>query len=262
MQNHELVEGLKRVKFEPWLDKIVEAAQERLDKGSEYVTECLRNKKEANIILDRTNEIKSVPIKNEKGVITGYEPIDPVAKDQWDHARKSYDDDCKTYRSNKLAICQIVKSSIDSYYTNKLHNEPDYKAKQDDLIWLITTLEKLCHGPTSTKTAPIVEIVMMQKQLIGLCQGDNMSNMDYKIAFNHVVEGLKSHKAQLGAVEGIMNEHNNSRSEEEAIEAYAATLFLINANKKYRDLRKQLHNGYAIKKPPKPIQKQLRKLFR
>ena len=140
MQEFELVEGLKRAKFDPWLNKIVEAAQERLNEGSDYITECLRNKREANIVLDRSNKLKSVPIMDAAGVITGYRPIDPVAEKDWDYAKKSHEKDCKLYKSNKLAVCQIVKSSIDTYYTNRLSNEPDYQAKQDDLIWLITTL--------------------------------------------------------------------------------------------------------------------------
>ena len=80
MQEYELVEGLKRAKFDPWLNKIVEAAQERLNEGSDYITECLRNKREANIVLDRSNKLKSVPIMDAAGVITGYQPIDPVTE--------------------------------------------------------------------------------------------------------------------------------------------------------------------------------------
>ena len=152
VRGHELMKDFPRGTYADWKDYLVGVAHDKVSKGGEDITSCLRETKDVKIDLDLS--LKPTPAQHVDPTANAvtYDEIHPMMKDDWDKHVTKIEKRQAVYNRNKLTVCSIVKGSIDPHFKDKLRSKSEYEAKQDDLVWLLITLTLSCR---STYLVPI-----------------------------------------------------------------------------------------------------------
>ena len=185
MRGHELMKDFSRGTYADWKDYLVDATHDKVSKGGEDITSCLRETKDVKIELDLS--LKPTPAQHVDPTtqVVTYDEVDTMMKDDWDKHVTKIEKRQAVYKHNKLTVCSIVKGSIDPHFKDKLRSKSEYETKQDDLVWLLVTIKALCNFGEEEKE-PTLDVVESQICFLSYKQKDTQDLLSYKQAFRFI----------------------------------------------------------------------------
>ena len=98
------MKDFSRGTYADWKNYLVDAAHDKVSKGGEDITSCLRETKDVKIELDLS--LKPTPAQHVDPItqVVTYDEIDPMMKDDWDKHVTKIEKRQAVYKHNKPSI--------------------------------------------------------------------------------------------------------------------------------------------------------------